>query len=261
MSGDRLPVFATRMVLTGMKSRVKGASTGYKLLKRKADALTAKYRAMAKEIRDCKELVGLALKQAYMSEAEARHSAGSTVKEAIQESVSDAEMKVTMTADNIAGVMIPAFEAYKDPDVPAKSILPGFARGGEAVIKAQASFQEALRILVKLAGLQTSFILLDEAIKVTNRRVNALENVIIPRLVNTVKYIISELDELEREDFFRLKRSQNKKKEAIEKAEAALDLQRALDLKMGKAPEEENKVDLVGSFAGVQAPDKDLLDF
>jgi V-type H+-transporting ATPase subunit D len=37
---------------------------------------------------------------------------------------------------------------------------------------------------------------LDEVIKLTNRRVNAIEHVIIPRISNTISYIIDELDEL-----------------------------------------------------------------
>jgi V-type H+-transporting ATPase subunit D len=45
---------------------------------------------------------------------------------------------------------------------------------------------------------QTAFMILDEVIKATNRRVNAIEHVIIPRLDNTVSYINSELDEMDR---------------------------------------------------------------
>jgi V-type H+-transporting ATPase subunit D len=55
-------------------------------------------------------------------------------------------------------------------------------------------------------------VILDEVIKVTNRRVNALEHVLIPRTENTIKYINSELGELDREEFYRLKKVQGKKK-------------------------------------------------
>lgn len=61
-------------------------------------------------------------------------------------------------------------------------------------------------MIIRLSSLQTSFISLDEAIKVTNRRVNALDNVVIPGILETIHYIESELDELEREDIFRLKK-------------------------------------------------------
>jgi V-type H+-transporting ATPase subunit D len=50
---------------------------------------------------------------------------------------------------------------------------------------------------------QTAFITLDEVIRITNRRVNAIEHVVRPRLERTIAYIISELDELEREEFYR----------------------------------------------------------
>jgi len=56
--------------------------------------------------------------------------------------------------------------------------------------------------------LQTSFVTLDEVIKITKRRVNAIEHVIIPRIENTISYISTELDEAEREEFYRLKKIQ-----------------------------------------------------
>ncbi|MED6137746.1 hypothetical protein PIB30_067889 [Stylosanthes scabra] len=63
---------------------------------------------------------------------------------------------------------------------------------------------------------ETSFLKLDEAIKTTNRRVNSLENVVMPMLENTIAYIKGELDEQEREEFFRLKKIQGYKKREIE---------------------------------------------
>ena len=77
--------------------------------------------------------------------------------------------------------------------------------------------------MIGIASLQTQFTAVERVLKVTKRRVNALEFVVIPRIETTIKWIESELDELDREDFFRLKVVQDKKKEAkeIEEAEVA----------------------------------------
>ena len=50
-------------------------------------------------------------------------------------------------------------------------------------------YVEAIELLVELASLQTAFLTLDEAIKTTNRRVNALDSVVRPKLENTISYI------------------------------------------------------------------------
>lgn len=94
-------------------------------------------------------------------------------------------------------------------------------RGGQQLEKCQKMWTELLQVIIRLSSLQTSFISLDEAIKVTNRRVNALDNVVIPGVADTIHYIESELDELEREDIFRLKKVlQVKKRKAA--ADAAV---------------------------------------
>jgi vacuolar-type H+-ATPase subunit D/Vma8 len=116
--------------------------------------------------------------------------------------------------DNIAGVKLPRFEHFLAAS--SSTSLAGLAAGGQQVAACRAAYTRALEALVELASLQTSFLTLDTAIKVTNRRVNALENVVVPQLENTITYIKGELDEQEREEFFRLKKIQGYKKRALE---------------------------------------------
>ena len=92
------------------------------------------------------------------------------------------------------------------PFIECKLDEPALGRGGQQIDKCRKIWSELLQVLIRLSSLQTSFISLDEAIKVTNRRVNALDNVVIPGIVANIHYIESELDELEREDIFRLKK-------------------------------------------------------
>ena len=102
----------------------------------------------------------------------------------------------------------------------------------------------------RLASLQTSFVTLDEALKVTNRRVNALENVTIPKIEGTLAYIGRELDELEREDFTRLKLVQGKKKVEQMEADAIKEKEAALAAISGKsaAGGKENEADITAAF-------------
>merc|ERR1712224_294937 len=133
------------------------------------------------------------------------------------EKVGTATFKCTENVENIAGVKLPVFEPQ---NTSADGELIGMSKGGQRISECRKTFVKALELLIALASLQTSFVKLDEAIKITNRRVNALEHVVIPRIENTIAYIISELDELEREEFFRLKKVQAKKKEKVELEEA-----------------------------------------
>lgn len=71
------------------------------------------------------------------------------------------------------------------------------ARGGLQVQLCCAAYVKAIEVLVELTSLQKSFLTLNEAMKTTNHRVNALENFEKPRLENTISYIKGELDDLE----------------------------------------------------------------
>ncbi|OXA60538.1 V-type proton ATPase subunit D [Folsomia candida] len=217
MSGkDRIPIFPSRGAQTLMKGRLKGAQTGHSLLKKKADALQMRFRLILGKIIETKTLMGEVMKEASFSLAEAKFASGDFNQQILQ-NVNRAQIKVRTKKDNVAGVSLPVFESYQEGGDSYE--LTGLARGGQQLAKLKKNYQKAISVLVDLASLQTSFVTLDEAIKITNRRVNAIEHVIIPRIERTLAYIVSELDELEREEFYRLKKIQDKKKVIRAKAE------------------------------------------
>lgn len=236
-SNQRLTVVPSRMSLQQVKAKLAGAKKGHSMLKKKADALMVRFRSILADIMTKKEGAGEESREAMLALALAKYAYGDNLKHIVIENVEEATLRVKMSPDNVAGVTIPVFTKMgggidgasagpsKQDDDPDGSggakgavALAGLSKGGQQIQDARKSFAETLDLLVQLASLQTSFILLDEAIKLTNRRVNALENVVKPRIENTISYIISELDEMEREEFFRLKLIQNKKeKERLEK--------------------------------------------
>jgi V-type H+-transporting ATPase subunit D len=84
---------------------------------------------------------------------------------------------VRVRRDNVAGVRLPVFALTKGTGSTVEMETLGLASGGRQIAAAKEKFTSLLELLVKLGSLQTSFLTLDEAIKVTNRRVNALDNV------------------------------------------------------------------------------------
>ena len=204
MAEQRLNVFPSRMVLTGIKERLSAAKTGWDLLKRKSDAIKVNLNNILKKILVTKRRVGVSLKDSAFAHTEAQWAAGDFNNQVI-ENTSEATYRIRTKVNNVAGVKLPVFDRAATYTT-SKDILVGLSKGGQAVNKCRESYLKTLDDCVQLASLQTSLKTLDEALKVTNRRVNALEFVIMPQLNNTIKYIISELDELEREDQYRIKK-------------------------------------------------------
>ncbi len=217
-----------------MKIKQKGAQKGHSLLKRKSDALSARFRAILGQIRTAKYEMGELIKTSALAMAQVNYAAGD-ISFAVRESVTgSAQFQVQTRIENISGIQLPIFEAFFASNASstagstagntssAASELTALSRGGQQVQKCRETNIRVLQSLLRLASLQTAFHILEDVINITNRRVNALEYVILPKTENTINYISSELDEQDREEFFRLKKVQSKKKEreaAIEEAE------------------------------------------
>ncbi|KAF8265920.1 ATPase, V1 complex, subunit D [Lactarius quietus] len=175
-TGPRESIFPTRMALTNTKTRLKGAQTGHSLLAKKRDALTTRFRAILRKVDEAKRKMGRVMQLASFSLAEVTYATGD-IAYLVQEQAKSASFKVRAKQENVSGVVLPAFEVDRVPGTDFN--LTGLGRGGQQVLRSK------------------------EVIRATNRRVNAIEHVVIPRLDNTIKYIISELDEMDREEFFR----------------------------------------------------------
>lgn len=249
-STNRYPALPSRMSLIAFKTRLKGAQKGHSLLKKKADALSLRYRAVMGELHTAKLEMADQIKGSYFTITQAQFIAGD-ISLAVQESLKIPTYAMELQVENIAGVQVPSFHTQNEDagDAPsdnaaearaaganassapggaaAGTLTAGLGKGGEQIKEAYSAFRHTLSLLVKIASLQTSWTTLDIAQKVTNRRVNALEKVVIPRVQNTLSYITSELDEQEREEFFRLKMVQKKKKAMAKIAQAARDAETA----------------------------------
>ncbi|KIW86216.1 V-type proton ATPase subunit D [Fonsecaea pedrosoi CBS 271.37] len=231
----REAVFPTRQALGQMNSKLKGAQTGHSLLKRKSEALTKRFREILKRIDEAKRKMGRVMQIAAFSLAEVSYAVGGDIGYQIQESVKTARFRIKTKQENVSGVFLPQFEGYTKDEINDFG-LTGLGKGGQQVQRCRETYTRAVETLVELASLQTAFMILDEVIKVVNRRVNAIEHVIIPRTENTIKYINSELDELDREEFYRLKKVSGKKQR--DQAAADAELQKQREAGRGK-PEQE----------------------
>ncbi len=244
----------SRNTLAIYKGRVKAAEKGHSLLKKKSDALTVKLREVLRQIYDVKMNVGTSMKVAYFSLVEVYNSAGAAIKNQIQQDQGPkSAVKVTTGTSNTAGVIFATYKKASAESVQKK--LTGISQGGQQIAKSNQVFAKTLDALIELATLQTTFVTVDAALKITNRRVNALEYVVIPRLQSTVRYIIDELDEIDREEFFRLKMVQKKKKIKIEIEDAETKARAAL---RGPAPVADAGASASSSLLGVDDKDDDL---
>ncbi|RKF56703.1 V-type proton ATPase subunit D [Golovinomyces cichoracearum] len=227
MSGtqNRETVFATRQSLGLMKSKLKGAQIGHDLLKRKSEALT-KISEITRRIDEAKRKMGRVMQIASFSLAEVTYAVGGSIGYQVQESAKTARFRLRTKQENVSGVFLPTFESYTSEGSDDFG-LTGLGKGGQQVQKCRETYARAVETLVELASLQTAFVILDEVIKVVNRRVNAMlvskcpdelskqktqSNVVHSPYYKKFIYLLfkdinSELDELDREEFFRLKKA------------------------------------------------------
>jgi len=111
---------------------------------------------------------------------------------------------IKLETKNIMGVKVPKIEHSE--------IKKAFMERGygiytsAAVNEAADAYEKVVEKILLAAEVETSMRKLLSEIEKTKRRVNALEFVVIPRLDNIKSFIQLRLEEMERENIFRMKR-------------------------------------------------------
>ena len=193
----RLNVNPTRMELARLKKLLATATRGHKLLKDKLDELMKQFLDIVRENKKLREEAEAALGEAYKSFIIARAVMN---EEYMGESLMlpGNSVEVSVSEKNIMSVLVPQFK-FNMADNEKADVCPyGYAFTSAELDGAVESFSEAMQPLLKLAESEKSAQLLAQEIEKTRRRVNALENVMIPNYEETIKYIKMKLEENER---------------------------------------------------------------
>ncbi|MCG3212486.1 MAG: V-type ATP synthase subunit D [Anaerolineae bacterium] len=201
-------VKATRAELLQKKTQISLARQGRDLLKEKRNALMRELMRTAEQaIRRGEEL------ERRVGQADAALAIAEAIDgpEAVQSAALAArgQLALDVRAVNLMGVSVPRIEQKSVARGPLDRgySLPAVSSRIEATAEA---FEILIDLVIALAESEMRLRRLAEEIGRTTRRVNALENVLIPRLEAERSYIQMVLEEREREDLFRLKRVKKK---------------------------------------------------
>ena len=193
----------TRMELLEIRKKLTLAEKGYKLLEEKRDALVERFFSVIDTRNELLSEIDAQFTDAFTALIQSQMILGEEQVESASYLMPEAG-EIQFTQDNIMGVKIPKMnkDSFHVPEAPSYALSDTCA----ALDDAQASFSSIMKKLVDLADLEGGIKSLAVEIEKTKRRVNVLENNLIPRLQATKKYIEMQLEEREREDFFRRKR-------------------------------------------------------
>ncbi|HDS58933.1 MAG TPA: V-type ATP synthase subunit D [Thermoplasmatales archaeon] len=190
----------TRMHLLEIRKRKRLASKGHEMLSQKRDALISNFFDIIRDRREQRAQMEDKLEEAFAALVMAEMLMGEEqVRSLARRQQKEREMSIRRK--HVMGVPIVQFQAGEAETV-NYGVLDVPAAAQEAVRRAQ----EALEHVIRVAGIEGSIQKLGKEIEKTKRRVNALEHILIPKMEGTIEYIERQLEEREREDFFRRKR-------------------------------------------------------
>lgn len=191
-------IVPTKANLMATQKSLSLAKLGYELMDRKRNILVREMMSLIDEAKEVEQNINAVYEKAYKSLQMANITLGLCSNYARCVPIDDS---LEIDYKSVMGVEIPVVNI----DEPNLKNYYGFDTTNSYLDEAYFNFNEAKKMTVKLAETQTAIYRLADAIKKTQKRANALNNIMIPQFTQTIKTISEALDEKEREDFTRLK--------------------------------------------------------
>jgi len=195
----------TKGNLLACKKSLVLANTGYELMDKKRNVLVREMMALVDRVKDLRETIITTYAQAYEALQYANMSLGVVTIIANAVPIEDT---VTIRYRSVMGVEIPHVSIK---EVTELSLPYGFAESNSNLDEAYLLLLKAKQMTCVLAEIDNSVFRLAKAIQKTQKRANALKNIVIPSFTNSIKYISDALEEKDREQFTSLKVIKNQK--------------------------------------------------
>lgn len=209
----------TRSNLLQRRDQMRLAIKGADLLKRKRDALIGEFFDLVKVSLEARKALSETSKEAYFSLFLAKAWDGPEEVDSLSLAAKTG-VDLELTVENLFGVKVPKLQPPEfDKTLPFSPI-----NAGARTLDAASEFRKMAEALVNVAATETRLRRIGEEIKKTSRRVNALEQLVIPGINNQIKGIQSVLDQRALEEVTVLKRIKAKleaREEEEKVAEAA----------------------------------------
>jgi len=189
-----LKVTPTRITLLNLKKELKVAKKGYKLLKDKRDGLMKRFMETVKEARVLRDVVESKLGGAFNSYVRATSMMTEKTTE-VAFMLPNAKISLDVSVKSVMSVPIPEFKIKKEGSAFSYGLLETSGDLDNAITK----FDEVFSDIIKLAELEKAAEELALEIEKTRRRVSALENIRIPNIEDTIRFITIRLEEQARD--------------------------------------------------------------
>lgn len=194
----------TRSELINLKRKIRLSERGYNILKMKRDGLILEFF----KVLDVAKTSRGELQEKYQAASE-MIALSNTVEGTIRLKASAFSVRevpeITLKPKNIMGVVVPEISSSK---VKKRLLERGYGLIGTTSVldETAGAYEELMESIIHSAEIETTMKKLLDEIESTKRRVNALEYKVIPELTEARDFIKMRLDEMEREELFRLKK-------------------------------------------------------